>query len=184
MKPDTSLSPAAQDTMRCSAIKKILYATDLSAEAPKGFHYALSLARQFGAEVTSLHVLDKHSPEADLILAKYFSREQRKELSANNLQQALEEMLHRDSVACSQSGTPASEGECQQTLGVTSINRVVYGKVEEEILACSAHLNPDLIILGAHETFRNRSSLSTVAKRVISRSKVPVTIVPIPGSSC
>jgi len=43
-------------------IKKILYATDLSENARYAFAYAASLANQYGAGVTILHVLEDPSP--------------------------------------------------------------------------------------------------------------------------
>jgi len=39
-------------------IKKILYATDLSANARYSFGYAASLAHRYGAGITIIHVLD------------------------------------------------------------------------------------------------------------------------------
>jgi hypothetical protein len=44
------------------AIKKILAPTDFSPASEKGLKYALRFAREFGAEVTLLHVLEPIVP--------------------------------------------------------------------------------------------------------------------------
>ena len=41
------------------AIKKILAPTDFSPASEKGLKYALRFAREFGAEVTLLHILER-----------------------------------------------------------------------------------------------------------------------------
>jgi nucleotide-binding universal stress UspA family protein len=60
------------------------------------------------------------------------------------------------------------------------VDKVVYGNVEEQILKHSVNSNCDLVVMGAHEkpffTFT-----TTLSKRVMKRSKVPVTVIPIPG---
>ena len=44
------------------AIKKILAPTDFSPSSEKGLKYALRFAREFGAEVTLLHILEPIVP--------------------------------------------------------------------------------------------------------------------------
>jgi universal stress protein E len=44
-------------------MKRILVATDLSERSRLALRRALSLARQFGAELTILHVVDDERPE-------------------------------------------------------------------------------------------------------------------------
>ena len=44
------------------AIKKILAPTDFSPASEKGLKYALRFAREFGAEVTLLHILEPIMP--------------------------------------------------------------------------------------------------------------------------
>ncbi len=179
MEQDTSLSSAnVSATNKIFKIKKILYATDLSQDAPKVFQYVLSIARQFGAEVISLHVIERYSEDVKITLAKYFSKEKEKEMMDNNYQETMNEMLFRDKMA-SGYGETVEEWEDQTHLGVKSINKVVYGNIEEQILMWSDKINPDLIILGAHKKSFTHTYWNTVGKRVLKRSKVPVTIVPI-----
>ena len=72
------------------------------------------------------------------------------------------------------------DGLYPEQLGLTIVDKVVYGNVEEQILKHSVNSNCDLIVMGAHEkplfTFT-----TTLSKRVMKRSKLPVTVVPIPG---
>ena len=50
--------------MKIPVIKKILYTTDLSENARYAFSYAVSLANQYDAKITILHVLEELSPTA------------------------------------------------------------------------------------------------------------------------
>lgn len=133
------------------AVKKILYATDLSPEAPQVYQYVLFMANQFGAEVTCLHVIDQPSEEAQVALTAYLPRE------------------------------GSGDGLNPKSLGVSSVKKVVYGNVEDQILAQSQHNDADLIILGAHRKPNSDTYFNSISKRVLRRSKVPVTIVPIVG---
>ena len=49
-------------------IKKILYATDMSPNARYAFGYAASLAKQYDAKITIIHVVEELSPTAQLLI--------------------------------------------------------------------------------------------------------------------
>ena len=72
------------------------------------------------------------------------------------------------------------DGLYPEQLGLTVENKVVFGNVEEQILKQSVNSDCDLIVMGAHEkplfTFT-----TTLSKRVMKRSQIPVTVVPITG---
>ncbi|MBT4089271.1 MAG: universal stress protein, partial [Deltaproteobacteria bacterium] len=59
-------------------------------------------------------------------------------------------------------------------------NKVVFGNTEEQVLKQSINSNCDLIVMGAHEKPRFTFT-TTLSKRVMQRSKVPVAVVPLPG---
>ncbi|WP_419176168.1 universal stress protein [Desulfosediminicola sp.] len=160
-------------------IKRILYATDLTKSAPKVYQYALYLAKQFNSEIICLHVIDTQSAIMNFAMS-YLTKEVRQEILIREHNKALEEMAHRNRQAfiCQQFGM--DDGLYPEQLGLTIIDKVVYGDVEEQILKHSVNSNCDLVVMGAHEkpffTFT-----TTLSKRVMKRSKVPVTVVPIPG---
>lgn len=170
-----------QDTLtNKNQIKRILYATDLTKSAPKVYQYVLYLAKQFNAEVICLHVIDKYSQDANMTLATYLPKEIRQELLLQESNKSREEMVHRNQQSFIHQQLGLEDGLCPDQLGLTIVDKVVYGNIEEQILRHSIKSDCDLVVMGAHEkplfTFT-----TTLSKRVMKRSKVPVTVVPIPG---
>ena len=171
-----------QDTLtNKNHIKRILYATDLTKSAPKVYQYVLYLAKQFNAEIVCLHVIDKYSQDANMTFAMYYlTKEVQQEILLRESNKSLEEMAHRNRQTFIRQQLGLEDGLCPEQLGLTIVDKVVYGNVEEQILKHSVNSNCDLVVMGAHEkplfTFT-----TTLSKRVMKRSKVPVTVVPIPG---
>lgn len=159
-------------------IKKILYATDLSSESPKVFQYVLSLAKQHNAEVTSLHVIDRYSPDEKLTLATYLSKEQRLSLKQSEASEVINEMSRR----CDQSFIEERFGTkdvlSPKELGLPLTNKVVYGNIADQILQQSEKLQSDLIVLGQHDKSLISKLLKNLPKKVSKKAKVPVTVVP------
>ncbi|WP_028583155.1 universal stress protein [Desulfogranum mediterraneum] len=156
-------------------VKKILYTTDLSQAAPQFFQYALFIANQFNAHVTSLHVLEELSQEAQFAFATYFSEEDSKDLIAQRQKLALDEMKARVQRLCE---TPAPDGVCIEPERLSI--KVTRGYPEEQILKVAKEIGADMIIMGAHEKGFMHTFLGSVAKRVLRRSRIPVIIVPTP----
>ena len=172
----------SQDTLTYNnPIKRILYATDLTESAPKVYQYVLHLAKQFDAEIISLHVIDKYSHGAFMNFAmSYLTREVKQEIILRETNKALGEMAHRNSQTFIRQQLGLKDGLCPEQLGLKIEDRAVFGTVEEQILKHSAKSNCDLIIMGAHE--KSLLTFSTnLSERVMKRSKVPVTVVPIPS---
>lgn len=156
-------------------MKKILYTTDLSPAAPKVFQYAIFLANQFDAHVTSMHVLQDLSPDAKYALALHFSDEDAEEMMQKKQQEAQHEMYSRVETLCQ--ATTLSSGECIDPDRLTI--KVTRGFPEETILRVSKEMGADIIVMGAHEKGFTHTFLGSVAKRVLRRSKIPVIIVPV-----
>ena len=110
----------------------------------------------------------------------YLTKEDKQEILHRETSTPLEEMAHRNSQAFIRQQLGREDGLFPEQLGLTIVDKVVFGNVEEQILKHSVDSNCDLIVMGAHEkplfTFT-----TTLSKRVMKRSKVPVTVVPIPG---
>ncbi|MFW2369091.1 MAG: universal stress protein [Desulforhopalus sp.] len=171
-----------QDTLPSrNHIKRILYATDLTKSAPKVYQHVLYLAKQFNAEIVCLHVIDKYSQNAAMTFAMYYlTKEDRQEILLRERNKSFEEMAHRNRHTFIRQQFGVEDGLYPEQLGLKIVDRVVYGNVEEQILKHSVNSDCDLIVMGAHEkplfTFT-----TTLSRRVMKRSKVPVTVVPIPG---
>lgn len=155
-------------------ISKILYATGLGEMAPRGFRYALAVAKQTGAEVLSLHVVEKFSYEGKMTLAENFTKEERRELLRRTMRADMEEMLNRDNKLL-------SDPELAGLREVKASNEVVHGVPEDRILQVATEIGADLIIVNAHQKGRiNKNMIGSVARRVLRRSQIPVTVFPIP----
>ncbi len=180
MSHNTTDDITATPTTTKNHIRKILYATDLTNSAPKVYQYVLYLAKQFDAEIVCLHVIDKYSQDANLTLASYFTKEMRREILQRETNKAHEEMARRNRQSFIRQQLGLEDGLCPEQLDLKITDKVVYGNIEEQILKTSTAMDCDLIVMGAHEkplfTFT-----TTLSKRVMKRSKKPVTVVPLAG---
>ncbi len=156
-------------------VKKILYATDLSKNAAYAFRHAVYLARQTGAEIRVLHVVEKMSPDAQLALQAYFDRETRQKMIRDRVAQAIERIKKRLALFCEKELNALPDCSDQ----VTSID-VCEGYPAEEILIQASSHQCDMIIMGAHEKGVSQTFLGSVAKRVLRRSRIPALIIPLP----
>ncbi|BHH84595.1 universal stress protein [Desulforhopalus sp. 52FAK] len=161
-------------------IRRILYATDLTQSAPKVYQYVLYLAQQFDADIICLNVIDKYSDDAYLTIKTYLTKEMQQEIRQRETQKALDEMARRNRQSFIRQQLGLEDGLCPDQLGLSITDKVVYGNIEEQILKASVTEDCDLIVMGAHEKpYFNFTT--TLSKRVMKRSKVPVTVVPLPG---
>jgi len=178
MSHNTSQIPQDTSTSK-NRIKRILYATDLTKSSPRVYQYVLYLAKQFKAEIVCLHVIDNQSAMMNFAMS-YLTKEVRQEILLRERNTALEEMAQRNRQTFIRQQLGIEDGLYPEQLSLTIVDKVVYGDVEAEILKQSIHSNCDLIVMGAHEK-RFFTFTTTLSKRVMKRSKVPVTVVPIPG---
>ena len=167
-------------------IKKILYATDLSDNARLAFAYAASLADQYGAGMTLLHVLSEIPQLLDNSVVGYISAERWEEIKAQNLNEAREnligksrgrravkEVLHQ---FCKDTGTDQKFADF-----VPDDIVVVRGEPVKEILKAADENNCDLIVMGSHGYGALEDAmLGGTARRVLRRAKVPVLLVRLP----
>ncbi|OUR74934.1 universal stress family protein [Colwellia psychrerythraea] len=157
-------------------IKTILYSTDLSKSSTTVFEQVIYLAKKTGADIHILHVVEKLSNDAKMTLETYMLDskcrhkllEERKALAKNKLedrQDAFWAGLDNDELAIRHQ--------------IKSID-IVEAYPAETILKTSRKLEVDLIVMGTHEKGMLHSFLGSVAKNVLSRSHIPMLIVPLP----
>lgn len=171
---------APEMTTNKTHIRRILYATDLTQSSPKVYQYVLYLAQQFNAEVICVNVIDKYSDDEKLTFKTYLTKEMQQEIRLRETKKSLDEMTRRNRQSFIRQQLGLEDGLCPDQLGLSITDKVVHGNIEEQILKTSVAMECDLIVMGAHEkpyfTFT-----TTLSKRVMKRSKVPVTVVPLPG---
>jgi nucleotide-binding universal stress UspA family protein len=146
-------------------IKKIVAATDGSVVSRKAVNYAAELARQLGASLTLLGVIN-----SDYLLAPGIPPE----VSPTNIREATEDVLRRATEAY----LDESVSECRaQGLDVSRVIRT--GHPVEEIIKEAEAGQADLIVLGSHgRSALGAAVLGSVAYGVLHKdAKVPVLIV-------
>jgi universal stress protein A len=142
---------------------KILTAIDFSENSECAFDYALTLATQFNAELTIIHVINE---PVDLrgFYVPHISFEQ--------LEKEIEE-----------SAVKMMENFCSTKLGTFTNYKtaIVTGIPNDEITATAAKMDASLIVLGTHgRTGLDRILFGSTAERVVRSASCPVLTVRLP----
>jgi nucleotide-binding universal stress UspA family protein len=154
-------------------IKKILYATDLSENARHAFTYAVSVAHQYGAGITILHVLEDLSQSISSHMAVYLIGDQWEEMKKRNLEEVLKKVQTRlDKFHEDMSGELVSHPFTLDDI------RVKVGIPVEEILRQAEEGDFDLIVMGTHGHGAIADAMmGSTARRVVRWCKKPVLVV-------
>lgn len=137
-------------------IKTILHPTDFSERSALAFRLACSLARDYGARLVVLHVVEHPTPlgvEGVMLPPP--------EMDLASLRQRLQELR-----------PPA----------VVSVeHRLVEGNPVDEVLGVAIQLGCDLIVMGTHgRTGLGRALMGSVAEQVVRKARCPVLTVKAP----
>ena len=143
---------------------KILVAIDFSENSECAFDYALTLATQFNAELTIIHVINE---PVDLrgFYVPHISFEQ--------LEKEIEE-----------GAVKMMEAFCNAKLAAFSNYKtaIVTGMPYDEITATAARIDASLIVLGTHgRTGLDRILFGSTAERVVRSASCPVLTVRLPA---
>jgi nucleotide-binding universal stress UspA family protein len=157
-------------------IKKILYTTDLSQNARYAFGYAASLANQYGAHITILHVLETLPHDANVRVAYVLGEERWKELQKRNEQAVMDTIKTRLEKFCDD--MKASLVECPFLVEEIIVTQ---GEPVEVILKQAASMDYDIVVMGTHgQGILADAMLGSTARRVIRRSEKPVLVIRLP----
>lgn len=157
-------------------IKRILYATDLSASSVYAFRYAVNSAEHHDAKIVMLHVLEELSSSAKAMLANMLYEAQAKKLADDRLAGAKKLVIEK----LEDFRDKELKDNPQAIKRVESIE-VVEGYPAEEILKKVDELNCDIVIMGTHgKGIISHTFLGSVAERVLRRIRKPVVIIPLP----
>jgi universal stress protein A len=141
------------------AIKKILAPTDFSPASEKGLKYALRFAREFGAEVTLLHILE---PIVPLTFEGLPMRLPIEETGSSDAARALKvlEVSAREK-------------------GVTTVRAMTrHGIASHEIVDAAKEFDVDLIVMATHGyTGWKHFCIGSTAERVVRAAPCPVLVV-------
>ena len=155
--------------------KKSLYVTDLSENSEFAFGYAFSIAKQFSARITALHVIEEMTASSSSLVHSVLGEKQWNELLAKNKQAALD-TIHKRTV-------DSFAGLCEEDEYTAYVENVIvkFGNAEEEILSMMDTQGFDLVVLGAHSVSAvGKALLDYTAKHVVRQCKKPVLIIHLP----
>jgi nucleotide-binding universal stress UspA family protein len=131
-------------------MKRILTATDLSARSDRALERSVSLARDCGAELTVVHVVDEDLPA-----------------SLADAQQEAAEQAIRDHIDTLTAGN-----------GPSISIEVVSGWAYLDILGMSEKVEAEMIVLGVHREDALKDMFrGTTAERVVRAGNIPVLLV-------
>ena len=149
--PEETQFGVMQAPLPAFQLQKILVPVDFSECSNKAIQYALPFAKQFGAEVVLLHLVEPYPAVPEMA-----------PLDVENLQDAKEQMQQWEHAASS--------------VPIKTIVRV--GDPTSGIIEAAKELEIDLIIVSTHgRTGVARFFLGSTAERVIRQAPCPVLVV-------
>jgi universal stress protein A len=161
MKTRTNKSSASSKTSGSSyKIQKIVVPTDFSLPAEKALKYAIPFARQFGATITLVHVVDGDRYPSFVPM----------ELERKRIFQSLTDYAEGQMKKLEQRFAP--EGP------IAPRSIVKTGKPYEEIVKIAGQMKADMIIMSTHGyTGLKHTLLGSTAERVVRHASCPVLTV-------
>lgn len=165
------------------AIRSILFATDLSANCQQALEFTLSLATSVRAKIYMLYVIEKLPEIVDERIKNLVGVHEWEDLVTSHKASAHKSLLGKTPANivvrqaiydfCKQEGgrSEVADFESRQII-------IGYGDVVEDVLSNALKNECDLIVLGSHKNVFSRTSVGGTTRRILKRSKIPVTIVP------
>lgn len=158
------------------AIKKILYATDLSKNSAYAFRYAVNSAQKHDAQIYILHVLETLPSAAEGLLTQFIGEEKLKEKK----EEMKKDMVRRIQERLRKFAERELKNDPQTLKRVAAID-VVSGNPAAEILRKAQEINADVVIMGSHgKGIIPHAFLGSVSEQVLHRIRKPVFIIPLP----
>ena len=138
-------------------LKKILVPSDFSPASSKAFKYALRFAKQFGAELTLLHVLEPVPPSFIGIPAPVISEQE---------------------LATAEKNLRAWVASARAAGVVETKSAIRTGLASHEILEAAKELDVDLIVIATHGfSGWKHFCIGSTAERVARSAPCPVLVV-------
>ena len=154
-------------------IKNILYATDLSENARYAYKYAASIAQQYNARITILHVIENLTTETFLQIHGFVGEEKWNKLREEKKGDFVSRIQGRLSNFCEE-----INGEVDACTFQVDKILVKDGIAADEILNQAELNGADLIVMGTRGYGMFKDALmGGTARRVVRRSSIPVMVV-------
>jgi nucleotide-binding universal stress UspA family protein len=166
-------------------IKKILFATDLSANSRFAFNYAVSIAVRFGGGITIVHVLESLPDSVEYQLNGFLGKAEWNRINSEREKEVTNMLLgkRRDLKMIEDSLEKFCQNETKKS---TSTNFILHeicvkeGDVVEEILGLAREKECELIVMGAHRGILKNNAIGKVAKGILRNTGIPTIVIPPP----
>ncbi len=144
-------------------LKKVLVPTDFSDSARQALKYGMSFAKEYGAELVLLHVVEN-------LTVGYAS-----DLFPVPMAEVFQEISGYAKTELAKLGTEA------RARGLTVQEQVVQGKPSAEIIRFASEHEIDVIVLGTHgKGMLDQALFGSTTERVVRRAPCPVLTVRLP----
>ena len=154
-------------------IKRILYATDLSANARYAFGYAVNIANRHDAKITILHVVEELSPFAQSMVADIQGEKRLADIKSEKEKEVISELKTRLEEFCND--VRREQPSCPFVIDDTI---VVTGHPVDQIVHQVEEIDADLIVIGSHgRGGLADATLGSTSRRVLRRCAMPVLVV-------
>lgn len=156
-------------------IKNLVFATDLNSNTRQAFRYALSLAQQYQAKITLLHVLEPLSTFGTALLEAYMPHDVSDKLHAHTLEEVRKKLQKQ------------LESFCQEELHATAAEShliadtvVIEGHPADSVIAYAKQIQADMIVMGTHShSLITKIFVGSISQKATQTSSIPLLIVPI-----
>jgi len=164
-------------------IKKILFTTNLSKESRLAFDYAISLAMQYGASITILHVMEETSWSSSAYVRNILGDKRWLELKETHEAQARQILIGKQKEgalireALNEFCQEAEKDHKECELVMDDIV-VTHGIVVDEIVDIVQQRKCDLIVMGYHVRGKYGEAIhGSTTRRVLRSITIPVMLV-------
>jgi arsenite transporter len=161
-------------------INKILYATDLSESAKPAFYWAMSLAEQYDAAISIIHII----PDLIEEMSGSMSYDLTAHFSADQLTQFNDEGGSAAMAAVKERVTTVYEDMRQELTSCrVDLHHILVkpGDPVREIIAAVEEDNYDIVVMGTHgHGLLDGLLLGSVAKGVVHKCPTPVLTIKLP----
>jgi nucleotide-binding universal stress UspA family protein len=165
--------------MKIPAIRKILYTTDLSDNARYAFSYAVSLARQYDARITLLHVLEELSPTAQWMVGDIIGEKRWSALKDEKQDSVIDALRSRLQAFCEE--VSENVPDCPFVVADTIVET---GHPVDRIIELADTGEFDVIVMGCRGLgVLGDVMLGGTSRRVLRRCSKPVLVVRLPAET-
>jgi len=157
-------------------IRRILYATDLSPNSGYVLRYAVNSAKQHGAKLVLLHVMEEIPPTTKALVESHVDRETLAKMGADSYSYVHERLKKQIEVLCEKE--KLAEPKSNE---IFDSIKITQGHAATKILELADELDCDAIVMGTHgKGLLKYTFLGSTAKQVLRRTRRPIFVVPMP----